>query len=1741
MEINNPKITNTNFEHQGKKAQGERKSDINYCPKDIDGALNTYAYIGQSMVKKYSRPPQPPVFNTPNGIEFSAEDLKPIKLVKNKPISDKEKLIAKITECGITNEQISWLDLTDNDIINGLNWIIGMFGIAPQEQQEEFKKSMQEITTPEELKSALKDTGSDGKMIYYNKENYNALSKYCEIKDIEDFLTIIGSLADMEETTQESYLAAIPYMASVSGKLERKFLYGISYNTPITGITAKRSDIIKQINSYLPQDIRMSAHAGSNLGDDKELTPENINKYLTLLSRFSQDKNIDTSTCLPGYRYGSTMPQLNEQMELISEVLDKFPMELENDTEKGLDIDSLYQLFSQNNHQKLQETINTTRKEAKSFIINKLNSKENKIPTDKLVKMANSIFDPENRSISIEKVYDFVNENSNEENIDDIIDLIELFKGTDKLGYYADSYLKAPQGDYKSYKNLYAKSKEFHQKGLHCYSANLDRILKDPNMLPDEVEKIMDYQLKNGLNFDNLATELYTQEKGYNKFVLLNKFPQITENYYSNYYKEKRKELLHLAEKIENQEELDFCLELLNQKMYPDDEDYNRLRFGDCAFNEVGEVLDLWRTDKETIQELLNKKFKNGSYILCSVEDLKQVIEGSKIDPKMTNEFLDASSNNKRYIKPEFIKELVEATQIDKDFTLELINKPDPNEEENSRRKEYAINLENIKPLVTLYQLDKEFATQIINMEHTDLYGYKHPYLNSTDKDGLEKLVQHYKQDPEFVKFLVNSTQKDYQDNNINRFNINNVIEILENTTDKNKDFVIGIINKENNEKYGSKYYYSADSVTNLTKASNIDIELTQGILNNNLRERYFPSNNYSSGILELVKKSETQKDLVLELTNAKNKTILNENFPRFEYWDILNLLDKAKDEPSEKFLRTLLNEKNYDDRPYYSGSDILYFMTLRATYGEENVEKYRTQEEVNNAGNIIKKYHRSGIENLLYAEKYLPEYFDLIEKRLNVFYVRDLETFNQMDDTQKEKICELMNKKIALNGKECYRFEEFYKAMNVAKVYEQYPEESEEIDRLLNFTQKDHRQIETARFTENDIENMIYIKESEPEMYETLLKKTESINTYALRHFADTYQSEKRNLQDSDLSKNNIEDMTKKEKRTLISLILKNKNQDKDLKNLIKTFLNIPLLPTTEEEYIERITELGASFKISQEPASKKEQQELDTTIFAIADNIKTGNDTSELAEKLSTLIPQFKDCDKTKCLNSLAKILNNEAYNGLSKENKKLILLSALLQNIDSESKDTEDSAFDAFFIAKRFGLSDSDAQKIYTTIESSNIIDKFLKMKNINEITGFQDRGHLVSGIKDNDLFDLTALKLRNKDDFSLAKLLYSSHHPEKLTRYFDKLLEHRINEIKSNDFVLPQTTKETMLEYAETQEIVREDKKFNVKVVHAKDIPNFYGFTHTVEAGFTSGGGRKSNFANFEVFETLNDDRIICTCYLSAKKPGPALQFQRGFLFNISNDNQFVGYGRDIYSHARNKQQLVTEYYRDKNLQARGGKGEKYDHRTMISDELKDLLFDGKFSKTYNTHKEKSADITYQYNIRLKELEKERKSIILQNSQGRLTYEEYKALSEKPEYQKITREIKKVEQEFRKALEQIPEKAELDRMNQEYITRVDKIKKELGTEFLTLERLQEIDSKFAKTYEEFFSRNASDNSEENRKILLRDDTYHNEVLISNPTIAGIFTADLANLPDEYLEKAEDEGLPIVIFERPQKEEA
>ena len=95
--------------------------------------------------------------------------------------------------------------------------------------------------------------------------------------------------------------------------------------------------------------------------------------------------------------------------------------------------------------------------------------------------------------------------------------------------------------------------------------------------------------------------------------------------------------------------------------------------------------------------------------------------------------------------------------------------------------------------------------------------------------------------------------------------------------------------------------------------------------------------------------------------------------------------------------------------------------------------------------------------------------------------------------------------------------------------------------------------------------------------------------------------------------------------------------------------------------------------------------------------------------------------------------------------------------------------------------------------------------------------------------------------------------------------------------------------------------------------------------------------------------------------------------------------------------------------------------------------------------------------------------------------------------------------------------------LSKSDLEYIQRLENIKTRLGSKPFTIQNIETIDSEFAQAYRTFLN---SDNS-----ILV--DSYHNEVLVSNPKITAIFTSDIDKIPEEYLIKAQEEDLPIIVF--------
>ncbi len=431
------------------------------------------------------------------------------------------------------------------------------------------------------------------------------------------------------------------------------------------------------------------------------------------------------------------------------------------------------------------------------------------------------------------------------------------------------------------------------------------------------------------------------------------------------------------------------------------------------------------------------------------------------------------------------------------------------------------------------------------------------------------------------------------------------------------------------------------------------------------------------------------------------------------------------------------------------------------------------------------------------------------------------------------------------------------------------------------------------------------------------------------------------------------------------------------------------------------------------------------------------------------------------SKTLTSIQNMAKRPEFNKLNKEDKTVLMLAALLNNVDKSINSRMDTAFDAYFISKKFNLSETAAQKLYSIVELSDAPERFMnttkdatrKMIGIQELVGQQRE----------DTFDLIAVKLKEGNTFELAKLLYASQYEQGFTRNFDKILGDRILEIKANDFILPQTSAETYNKLAQSLTITRDNTKYSVKVLNAEDIPDLYAFTHAPDVGFITGGSRDANFANFDFFKLANDDKIICTCYISNDHYGPVKQFNNGFIFDVDNTKQYVGYGTDIWSIGKNIPDIVIEYFRDRGLTSAKNRGAKFEQRAYISEQLKSILY--------------------------------------------------------PEDTSFSGKIKKwIDNLF-------STKQGLSKPDLQYIQRLENIKTQLGNKPFTIQNIETIDLEFAQAYRTFL---VADNS-----ILV--DSYHNEVLVSNPKITAIFTSDINNIPEEYLIKAQEEDLPIIVFKQ------
>lgn len=477
----------------------------------------------------------------------------------------------------------------------------------------------------------------------------------------------------------------------------------------------------------------------------------------------------------------------------------------------------------------------------------------------------------------------------------------------------------------------------------------------------------------------------------------------------------------------------------------------------------------------------------------------------------------------------------------------------------------------------------------------------------------------------------------------------------------------------------------------------------------------------------------------------------------------------------------------------------------------------------------------------------------------------------------------------------------------------------------------------------------------------------------------------------------------------------------------------------------------------------------------------VKGNQELSSILTSISKSVPEilnkFSDPIKAQdAISVLSKISKAPDFEVLSNNDKQILILATLLK--DSNIGTTKESAYKIYNLSNKFNLSHAERTKLYDLLAVPDLVNNYLKTDPSTKTTRHYRGSNIVSNAKEEAL-DLLAVAIKDKNLDELSYLLYSD---EKVINADLKTeLQNRIKEIKKDDFILPQTQAETFRQQASSAVI----GEYKVNVVKASDIPNFYAYLHTPEAGACNHASRITKFSNFEEFSNIDSDAIICTSFVSADKT--AAWKEHGFVFNVTSGNEYVGCGHDMFSLGKNKTEMIAEYYRDKGLKALSGKGYKYSHRTNISGNLKDALSNSEYSR----------------------LSKEKQSLHKQLSEFRPTDKEY--LKIELEIQKINEVIQKIDDE--------------------YSDKISNIKNQISSKQINLDEIRSVDPKLADAYDEFLSK---DNTKHKmgKDALLRND-YWNEVLISNPTISAIYTKNLDKLPKEYLQMAQEQDIPIVIL--------
>ena len=416
----------------------------------------------------------------------------------------------------------------------------------------------------------------------------------------------------------------------------------------------------------------------------------------------------------------------------------------------------------------------------------------------------------------------------------------------------------------------------------------------------------------------------------------------------------------------------------------------------------------------------------------------------------------------------------------------------------------------------------------------------------------------------------------------------------------------------------------------------------------------------------------------------------------------------------------------------------------------------------------------------------------------------------------------------------------------------------------------------------------------------------------------------------------------------------------------------------------------------------TKQVVEQLRPYVIKFSENNKISCDNKDIETSLNEIVetlPEFRttigreqygmhEFDVLKhSLKLMQKTVQNPKFETLNDSDKKIMMLSALLHDITKAEIKPDplhnfESSFDAFYISKKFNLTQDERIKLYTLINHHEWL-KHLNNDNLSQEEATQRIQSVAFDFQNDNLFELTKL-FTESDIKAIMKdnTLYDRFSPA-LNEY-SKLVEEKIGELKKTQPLLPTTKLPKASDIKSRITTVNEDCSTNIKGVYLKDglvVIKYNEVEDWETIGLAKGSisrGIKTvspvdnseidtgnikfiahgldypnQLSNFDAFELPDADALLSVSYMERPESKYRLFRTQGVLLDV--DSKYIHGGGETDSgsgYGKNINEFKTNYAYEGSV--------RYEERKYISDLIKQTLnlSDEEYIEFVNQNKNKS---------------------------------------------------------------------------------------------------------------------------------------------------------------------------------------